>query len=277
MIRRWASVLVCFVLCAALLTGTAGAEADLRGYSKEDGYVYVTLGQYPQVIDGGSPDDKGQTWQWRVLHQSFNKNKENKGQKYDPGEVEPTPILWRVLREDEETFFLCSEYILFAAPMDTDRGTYSKTGADFGNTELCRIINSEFAQTAFTEAELDMFEERETFGKIFLLSYQELKDKSLGFGTNKARKAWATEYAIRVTDAFVYQTSMGSSSPYWTRTQRKERKNGTLCTKQDGSVGYYDCTNPEEGIRPAVDLKKESYEITGGSGSKEDPYRLEAR
>ena len=79
MIRRWASVLVCFVLCAALLTGTAGAEADLRGYSKEDGYVYVTLGQYPQVIDGGSPYYKGQTWQWRVLHQSFNKNKVIKG------------------------------------------------------------------------------------------------------------------------------------------------------------------------------------------------------
>ena len=58
------------LLCAALLLTlipTCFAEGGLRGYTKSDGYVYVTLGQYPQTADGG---------------------------------VEP--ILWRVLTVDEE-------------------------------------------------------------------------------------------------------------------------------------------------------------------------------
>ena len=40
-------------------------DGELRGYDSKDGYVYVTFGEYPQVIDGGTPDDKYQAGTWR--------------------------------------------------------------------------------------------------------------------------------------------------------------------------------------------------------------------
>ena len=262
------------VLLAVLLltVSSAVAEGELRGYNSEEGYVYVTFGRYYQTIDGGIPDDGRQAWKWRTEHQAFKNDKANKGLKYDPGELEMEPILWRVLSVDEEKVFLCSEFILYACPLDTDRKAYKQNGSDFGQTELCRRMNGEFAETAFTGAELEMLLPRETFGKLFLLSSDEMNDKSLGFGTRKARKTWATEYAIRVTDAFVYQVSMGNHSPCWTRTQCKSKKNAGLCTKQEGDIGYYDCTNPEEGVRPAVWMKPDGCRIESGSGSREDPY-----
>ena len=264
---------VCFLAgsCGALAE-TDNAKAGLRGYDAAQGYVYVTFGRYPQRIDGGTPDDGQQAWQWRAAYQKFHKDKANKGKTYDPGELEEDPILWRVLATDAEKVFLCSEYILFASPLDTDRKAYKQNGSDFGQTELCRKLNGEFAEQAFTEAEREMLLERESFGKFFLLSVEEMDDKSLGFGTKKARKTWATEYAIRVTGAFVYQISMGNHSPCWTRTQSATHRNAGRCTKQEGTIGYYDCTNPEEGVRPAVWMKTDEYRIESGSGTREDPY-----
>ena len=52
------------LLAAALLAAAslAAGESALRGYSKEDGYVYLRLGQYPQTADGGI-----EPILWRVL------------------------------------------------------------------------------------------------------------------------------------------------------------------------------------------------------------------
>ena len=65
MFRKW----MVFLLCTLLLFSSALAEGELRGYSKENGYVYVSFGRYPQVIDGGIPDDGTQAWSWRVSYQ----------------------------------------------------------------------------------------------------------------------------------------------------------------------------------------------------------------
>ena len=265
--------IICLVLGMILLCGgCAAAESGLRGYDAEAGYVYVLLGKYPQVIDGGTPEDGRQAQLWRKSYQDHKAKGEMREKDIDPAQVEATPILWRVLAADEEKVFLCSEYILFPSPLDTDRKAYRKNGSDFGQTELCRKLNGEFAESALTEAEREMLMNRETFGKIFLLSVEEMDDKNLGFGTNKARKTWATEYAIRACGAFVYQIKMGCHSPCWTRTQSKTKTNAGRCTKQEGTIGYYDCTNPEEGVRPAVWMKADGYRIDSGSGTREDPY-----
>ncbi|MBR6164518.1 MAG: hypothetical protein IKQ45_01165 [Clostridia bacterium] len=267
--RAAAFAAACLLMLCFRVPAKAGA---LRGYDAEEGYIYVLFGRYPQRIDGGVPDDGRQAWQWRAAHQKFYQDKANRGKTYDPGDLAPDPILWRVLAADSEKTFLCSEFILFAAPLDTDRKAYRKNGSDFGQTELCARLNGEFAQTAFTEGELSLMLPRETFGNIFLLSAEEMDDKTLGFGTKQARKTWATEYAIRVTGAFVYQVKMGNHSPCWTRTQCKTKPNAGRCTKQEGTIGYYDCTNPEEGVRPCVWLDPEGYRIESGSGTREDPY-----
>ena len=131
-----------------MMMSAATGENALRSYTKEDGYVYLRLGQYPQTADGG---------------------------------VEP--ILWRVLTVDDEKAYLLSEYILFARAMHTSRKEYEKFGGDFAQTELCQYLNTTFAEEAFTEADLSMLLECEDFGKVFLVTRDEMKDKKIGLST----------------------------------------------------------------------------------------------
>jgi len=271
MIRR----ILCALILLTLPAGcSAAAEGGLRGYDAENGYVYVTFGRYPQSIDGGRPDDGKQAQQWRKSYQKNKTKGEMREEGIDPAAVEPSPILWRVLQADEEKIFLCSEYILFPSPMHSDRKAYREIGNDFGRTDLCALLNGTFTEAAFSAEEQAALISRETFGKVFILSAEEMNDKSLGFGTKQSRKTWATEYAIRACGAFVYQASMGCHSPCWTRNQSTTQRNAARCTKQEGTIGYYDCQNPEEGVRPAVWMRAEAYRINGGNGTREDPYQL---
>lgn len=258
-------LLLCLCLC--LFSSAVFAEASLRGYDKESGYQYVTLGAYPQTVDGGTIGDVNTAWKWKgsVL-------KDTEGRSFDP-----EPILWRVLSVDEEKTFLLSEYILFASPMQLDYRQYKKDKGAYALTDQCALLNGDFASAAFTEEEMNMFLPREDFGKIFILSTAELKDKTLGFTNNAARKAWATEYAVRVSGSFVYKIDEKCCSPYWTRTQSSSNKQAANCTKQDGSVGYYTVTNPEEGARPALWLDNTAFTLTSGSGTKDDPFVISPR
>jgi len=255
-------LLMLMVLLLAL--PVALADEALRDFDPQQGYVYVTLGRYPQTVEGGTTGDPVAAWQWKR-----SKIKDTEGMTF-----EAEPILWRVLSVDEEKVFLQSEYILFASPMQADYKAYKAAGGSYAQTDQCALLNGEFASEAFTVEELEMLLPREDFGKIFILSTEELKDKTLGFTNNKARKAWATEYAVRVTGAFVYKQAEKCCSPYWTRTQSKNNRQAANCTKQDGSVGYYTTVNPEEGARPALWLARGRYDIASGSGSAADPFVL---
>ena len=131
-----------------LMLGTAAGENALRGYSKGEGYVYLRLGQYPQTADGGIK-----------------------------------PILWRVLTVDDEKAYLLSEYILFARALHTSRKEYEQFGGDFAQTELCHYLNTTFAEEAFTDEDMSMLLECEDYGKVFLITRDEMKDKKIGLST----------------------------------------------------------------------------------------------
>ncbi len=158
-----------------VLAVSAGAEGALRGYSKGEGYVYLRLGRYPQTAAGG---------------------------------IEP--ILWRVLTVDDEKAYLLSEYILFARAMHNNRGEYQQFKGDFGKTELCHYLNTTFAGEAFTEQELSMLLPCEDFGKVFLITRDDMRNKDIGLGetvkgstnpkkilANPGLRAWGTEWAIQ--------------------------------------------------------------------------------
>ena len=82
--RPFSLRLLLLILCVMMaLPASVSAETELRGYSPEQGYIYVSLGQYPQTADG-----------------------------------QVQPVLWRVLAADEEKCILLSEYILFARCMN---------------------------------------------------------------------------------------------------------------------------------------------------------------
>ncbi len=276
------------LLLLLFLVSSACAEGELRGYSAEDGYVYVLFGRYQQSIDGGVPDDGNQAGKWRKMHQDY--SKKNKGKDFDPGELEKDPILWRVLSADEEKIYLLSEFILFSMPIHANGKEYGKIRADFTKTELWAELNGPFAAEAFTEEELAMLIDTPELGKVFIPSSDEVSDPVLGFaaksntkiwvngerkGLNTTRRAWATEYAIRVTHAFVYGSDWGNHSPYWLRDECKikgSKPSQAYCTKQEGSIGFYASSNREEGARPGVYLDPGSCRVDGGSGTREDPY-----
>lgn len=229
------------LLAALLLVAVASAclaEDALRGYSKKDGYVYVHLGEYPQTAEGG---------------------------------VEP--ILWRVLAVDEEKAFLCSEYVLFPMPLHTNVTEYKKIGKDFGQTDLCAYLNSTFCDDAFKQGETALLLPFETFGKVFLLDSDDLKNKDIGMGVGEGLKGWATEYA-KAQGVFVYRVNRGSHSPYWIRSQSTSDKRHGRCTKAEGKIGHIVSDRDNEGVRPAIHLDMSLVEIASGTGTMEDPFVL---
>lgn len=238
--------LICLLTALMLLCAFALAEDEtashIRSWDAKAGYVYVTLGQYEQTADS-----------------------------------EMKPIIWRVLSTDGSTARLLSEYVLFAHCMHSNYRQYEKEfKGDFAQTELALLLNGEFADHAFTEAELNALVPHETYGRIYLLTAADLKDKSLGFVSNESRKGWATEYAIEVTGAFVYQRKMGKHSPYWVMDQSTTNKQGARCTKQEGDIGYINVITLNEGARPTCVVDLSRVQILGGQGTLEEPYALGA-
>ncbi len=287
--------LIALLLLACLLPGAfAGAEGEIRGYDRERGYVYLTLGQYMQTAEG-----------------------------------EMRPILWRVLAADEEKAYLLSEYILFARPMhitrrecetDEQKAGFSRVDyrdelkGDFAGTELCEYLNGTFAETAFTAEEMGMLLPCGDYGKVFLIPTEDMKDKSLGLGsvnpgTTSAKKiaqdpgcrAWGTEWAIRDNGfpeseypdprartvgragehvsveevrLYVFQAKYGSCSPWWARTQSKTDGRQAVATKDGGQIGRLEVARDNIGVRPALYLAMNAFEITGGSGTLEDPWTI---
>ena len=270
MMRRLFCLLGALLIALACAGAAAEENAALRGYSKTEGYVYLTLGSYPQEADGTVK-----------------------------------PILWRVLTVDEEKAYLCSEYILFARPMHPDLAEYRDVlKGDFGQTELCHYLNGVFAEAAFTPEELDMLLPFEGYGKVFLLDAADLANTDIGMGKETSLKkspglrAWGTPYAIenngygteqqtgKAVSAsgeqksiqklrlFVYSKSYGAHSPYWVRNQSTTDPRHARCTKEKGQLGHIEVGRDNEGVRPALYLAMDSFLITDGDGSMEHPYQL---
>lgn len=245
MMRKLLIRLLCLLLALFAALPCALAEDALRGYDKQDGYVYLTLGTYPQTETG-----------------------------------ERLPILWRVLRVEDGLAYLCSEYVLDARRMEGDYKAYAdKEGinGDFTKTELGLYLNGDFTAN-FTEGELSLVAEDETWGRFTLLTGDDLKDKSMGFGTNASRKAWGTEWAkvdaSRGDDLFVYSSKYGRHSPYWLRDQSTSDRRHARCTKDEGEVGRINVITEDLGMRPACFLDMSRVAIASGSGTMEDPFVL---
>lgn len=241
-LRKIAALLliVCLLLPAAL------AEETLRGYDKKNGYVYVTLGAFPQTEDG-----------------------------------DELPIIWRVLQVKDGRAYILSEYVLEARRIHGDYKQYANKptakypgfNGDFTQTEMSLYLNGEFMQH-FTAGELALLSPDAQWGMFTLLSSDELKDKNLGFGTDASRKAWGTEYAT-THGLFVYGSARGNHSPYWSRTQSSTNTQGARCIKSKGELGYINVITEDEGMRPACWLDMSCVVIIGGSGTLEDPYVLQ--
>ena len=238
--------LMCLLLALMCLSAAAFAE-DLRGWSKADGYVYLTLGEFPQT---------------------------------EGGYVEP--ILWRVLSVDAQKAYILSEYVLEARRIHGDYNEYANKPThkkipgfegDYTQTEMAQYLNGDFTAN-FTIGEIGQITPDETYGMFFLLSGDDLKNKAYGFTSNESRKAWGTEYALN-NGLFKYMANRGSHSPYWTRTQSTSNIQGARCIKSKGEIGYINVITEDEGLRPACWLDTSKVVILSGTGTKEDPFVLD--
>lgn len=270
-------LMLLFLCIMTVIPACVSAETALRGYTQEDGYVYVSLGQYPQTADG-----------------------------------QVQPVLWRVLAADDEKCILLSEYILFARCMNASLTAYrDEFKGDFSRTDLCTYLNTVFLQDTFTEDEAAMLLPLEGVGKVFLPSVDDLKNKSYGLGetlvgsenvkkilANPGLRAWGTEWAIRnngydpaeYTDLkkkyegssrkemplkelrlFEYSNGKGKHSPYWTRDASASDGRQARCTKATGGIGRLEVGRDNLGARPMIYLAQGSYTVTSGTGSMDDP------
>ena len=210
----------------------------IEGYDAQKGYQYVSFGRYPQTADGG---------------------------------VEP--ILWRVLAVTDDYVYLLSEYVLFNHRVHEDYKEYEQFKGEFKRTEIFEILNGVFINEAFDTFEITYIVQDDALGRVFLVSADDLANKSYGFKNNKARQAFGTPYAI-ANGLFVYRNTPEArkTSPYWTRTRSEKLLSGVRCTKAAGNVGYIRCVVMNEGIRPAVRLSRSV--VLEGTGMIGEPYHV---
>ena len=234
--RRWA-VTALLAACLLLTAPSWAQAASLCGYSQADGWQYVELGVYPQTMEGGLE-----------------------------------PILWRVLSVDNGQAYLVSEYVLLHHRIHPDDAAYVLSGGAFAETEMYEFLNGAFLDS-FSAEERTLFQKDALGGCMTLLSADDLRDRSLGFGTDAARMALGTPYAL-ANGLYQYGRDFGGASPYWTRTQNPNATYGATCTKAGGGLGYIRVVVQNEGCRPACTLRLDALPIQSGWGTRSNPFRL---
>ena len=241
MFKRCAAFFLVILLCLSALPVFALEADTLRGFQDGAGYQYVTFGQYPTEKDGTVK-----------------------------------PILWRVLKTEDGSAYLLSEYILFASPVHADYSLYN----GWIHSDLYFYLNHEFYNDAFTmreqQALLRCWEDN---GLVTLINGDELRDKSIGFTSDKARLCESTPWAKRERPdnkkAKLMIYSKGHKySPWWSRTESTDVVHQQRRVMDEGKTGRLSVGNPDMGVRPAIYLNTALADTTGGSGTKDDPIRL---
>lgn len=250
------------ILAALLSFAPVRAEvsaADIRGYAGKSGYQYVQFGSYFTEENGAKK-----------------------------------PILWRVLRSANGEAYILSEMILFAAPVHGDYKNYNR---NWRGSDLYAYLNGTFKNDAFTPAEqAALLVRTEDEALVTLLSGPEMRDKSIGFDSNKDRLCQSTPYASVAVkppifelpapnfwkeernQPHLYKYSVGGRkySPWWSRTPSVDYAHEQRRVMDGGKTGILSAGNSDMGVRPVITLDLSKVTIVSGSGTQASPYVLEA-
>ena len=201
------------------------------------------------------------------------------------------PLMWRVLDPDEG-FMMC-ESIIDSQPynntiyyyggkyyQDTSCTNYAN---DYATSSIRDWLNDDFYNTAFTSKEKEKIQESEqdnscwsssypeydsdtTYDKIFLLSYDEVKNSEYGFSespnnNDTARRAQGTDYAkaqgLRVNN---YSGSEYHGNSWWWLRSPNYGSHSACGVYYDGYSNniYDDVSDASNGVRPALKLNPKS-------------------
>ena len=70
----------------------------------------------------------------------------------------------------------------------------------------------------------------------------------------------------------MFQARFGSCSPWWARTQSETDGRQAVATKDGGQIGRIEVARDNIGVRPAVYLALDAFEIEDGEGTREAPW-----
>lgn len=227
--------IILFLLTLCLLPSLVFAQSPLQGYSKQDGYQYVTFGEYPQAADG-----------------------------------KKEPILWRVLQVEEGIAYLLSEYVLDVHKLHDDRKEYPS----WPQSDTYRWLHKDFLESAFTPEEVSALFETPDEGVVSLPSAADFKNKDMGFTDNKSRWSYGTPWAMKQGEAGLYVYRKYGTSPIWLRTPSAKQKHAQCATKLEGGVGYSPVHWKDIGIRPVIWVSLNQVTTAAGEGTMQSPLKL---
>lgn len=154
-----------------------------------------------------------------------------------------SPVDWRVIDEDENSYLLLSEKCLDQKPYNERREKVS-----WENCTLNQWLNSEFLATAFNASERSAI-----MGKIFLLSHEEIIKY---FPTEQSRQCSPTSFA---KSRGVYVNARGLCA-WWTKSRGQSDLQADYLSSAGGfgSRPHY-VDDDVIGVRPALRVKKDFF------------------
>ena len=233
-----------------VLPRAALADSPMRGYVKGDGYQYVSLGSYPYEADGAV-----------------------------------TPVLWRVLEAQDGQALLLTEYVIDVSQVifETDekvikKQTYRRIDS-YAESDLYTHLNTTVLDTLLGDDPLrGALLEEEGGGRLFILTDEQFLRTDYGFvntrwNEQKSRQAAPTPYAL---SKGLYRDRSTGTSPYWVATIRSKDGVKLALVGYNGHLSWGAYTRTNVGLRLSVRLDMTQLRISGGAGTKEDPFLLEA-
>ena len=263
-----------FVFC--LVAAPARAAVTLSGYG--GAYQYVLFGRYPQDGDG-------------------------------KGGFLTQPIIWRVLSANANEALLLSEKLLDCVRFGTNNTwsasnlrSWLNAGAGTFVSGNDAPINGFLHADNFTQKEQDAMKQSsvntnevnndaagtaggdkgDTPDRMFVLSYQDMKNTSYGFSNAgphspaQARAAFRTDYAVS------HSTQATDEHPYWLRSPFSGDTGflwvvggaGLLTGSGTGAGFNYNSVRPAFNLNPFALLYKSASSASGAAGEKTNPFAL---
>lgn len=259
-------LLMLFAVCA-----TANSPA-LTGYNSENkSYQYAVFGRYPYTKEGETAPVL-----WRVLGPGAaditDIINERNSQDFRKEKYANTDTL-----EGENSDLVCmiTEYIIDVAMYHPVKDEMYKTALDYANTQIRETLNKEILPVLFTEQEQSVLADMPDRGLLSAPSRKgELFNNAYGFisedfGVHPARAATGTPYAFAQG-----LPRISGYSWYWTTDWR--RYGYRWIVGDNGHISVSGCDR-EGGVRPLCYIHTNQIEITGGTGTLEDPFVLSVK
>lgn len=268
------SRIACIIFVLFLLVPCLAAteeEPILHGYDVQTRkYQYALFGTYPYEENGAPAPVL-----WRVLGRGIpagddvigKDTYDHMAKKYANKDV--------FTEENDDVFLLMTEYIIDTVLYHPVRDEADGPGLDYADTNVRQVLCTEVAGRMFTPAQQAVLLDVPDRGILSLPSRRgELFHRDYGFVEEdftvlKRRSATGTPYAFAQG-----LRNIKGNSWYWTTDWRAPGRRWIVGDNGHISVSGLD---REGGIRPICYVKTDMIRITGGDGTKDNPFIFELK